>query len=257
MCSNLTNQVRSIALVTTAVAEGDLTRKIEIEVEGEMLTLKNTVNSMVDQLSTFASEVTRVALEVGSMGILGGQAQVEGVKGTWADLTRNVNVSPLPEQFPRSQDQNMASNLTNQVRSIAKVTTAVAHGDLRQFVEVDVQGEMLMLKNTVNSMVAQLDTLASEVSRVALEVGIEGKLGGQAVVQGVEGVWKVLTDNVNLMALNLTTQVRSIAAVTTAVARGDLSKNIDVDVKGEILDLKITVNRMTDSLRIFAAEVTR
>ncbi|CAE6450555.1 unnamed protein product [Rhizoctonia solani] len=243
MCSNLTNQVRSIALVTTAVAEGDLTRKIEIEVEGEMLTLKNTVNSMVDQLSTFASEVTRVALEVGSMGILGGQAQVEGVKGTWADLTRNVN--------------NMASNLTNQVRSIAKVTTAVAHGDLRQFVEVDVQGEMLMLKNTVNSMVAQLDTLASEVSRVALEVGIEGRLGGQAVVQGVEGVWKVLTDNVNLMALNLTTQVRSIAAVTTAVARGDLSKNIDVDVKGEILDLKITVNRMTDSLRIFAAEVTR
>ncbi|CAE6501922.1 unnamed protein product [Rhizoctonia solani] len=243
MCFNLTNQVRSIALVTTAVAEGDLTRKIEIEVEGEMLTLKNTVNSMVDQLSTFASEVTRVALEVGSMGILGGQAQVEGVKGTWADLTRNVN--------------NMASNLTNQVRSIAKVTTAVAHGDLRQFVEVDVQGEMLMLKNTVNSMVAQLDTLASEVSRVALEVGIEGRLGGQAVVQGVEGVWKVLTDNVNLMALNLTTQVRSIAAVTTAVARGDLSKNIDVDVKGEILDLKITVNRMTDSLRIFAAEVTR
>ncbi|QRW22757.1 Hybrid signal transduction histidine kinase [Rhizoctonia solani] len=226
MCSNLTNQVRSIALVTTAVAEGDLTRKIEIEVEGEMLTLKNTVNSMVDQLSTFASEVTRVALEVGSMGILGGQAQVEGVKGTWADLTRNVN--------------NMASNLTNQVRSIAKVTTAVAHGDLRQFVEVDVQGEMLMLKNTVNSMVAQLDTLASEVSRVALE-----------------GVWKVLTDNVNLMALNLTTQVRSIAAVTTAVARGDLSKNIDVDVKGEILDLKITVNRMTDSLRIFAAESVR
>ncbi|ELU41304.1 histidine kinase 1, 2, 3 plant, putative [Rhizoctonia solani AG-1 IA] len=226
-------------------ADGDLTRKIEIEVEGEMLTLKNTVNSMVDQLSTFASEVTRVALEVGSMGILGGQAQVEGVKGTWADLTRNVNVS------------NMASNLTNQVRSIAKVTTAVAHGDLRQFVEVDVQGEMLMLKNTVNSMVAQLDTLASEVSRVALEVGIEGRLGGQAVVQGVEGVWKVLTDNVNLMvrvhvALNLTTQVRSIAAVTTAVARGDLSKNIDVDVKGEILDLKITVNRMTDSLRIFA-----
>ncbi|KAG9087983.1 hypothetical protein FRC06_002273 [Ceratobasidium sp. 370] len=243
MCSNLTNQVRSIALVTTAVAEGDLTRKIEIEVEGEMLTLKNTVNSMVDQLSTFASEVTRVALEVGSMGILGGQAKVEGVKGTWADLTRNVN--------------NMASNLTNQVRSIAKVTTAVAHGDLRQLVEVDVQGEMLMLKNTVNSMVAQLDTLASEVSRVALEVGIEGKLGGQAVVQDVEGVWKVLTDNVNLMALNLTTQVRSIAAVTTAVARGDLSKNIDVDVKGEILDLKITVNGMTDSLRVFAAEVTR
>ncbi|KAG8737216.1 hypothetical protein FRC12_017224, partial [Ceratobasidium sp. 428] len=243
MCSNLTNQVRSIALVTTAVAEGDLTRKIEIEVEGEMLTLKNTVNSMVDQLSTFASEVTRVALEVGSMGILGGQAKVEGVQGTWADLTRNVN--------------NMASNLTNQVRSIAKVTTAVAHGDLRQLVEVDVQGEMLMLKNTVNSMVAQLDTLASEVSRVALEVGIEGKLGGQAVVQDVEGVWKVLTDNVNLMALNLTTQVRSIAAVTTAVARGDLSKNIDVDVKGEILDLKITVNGMTDSLRVFAAEVTR
>ncbi|TDL24345.1 hypothetical protein BD410DRAFT_814134 [Rickenella mellea] len=243
MCSSLTDQVRSIALVTTAVAKGDLTQKVEIQVEGEMATLKETVNSMVDQLSTFASEVTRVALEVGTQGILGGQARVEGVQGTWADLTRNVN--------------KMASNLTDQVRSISEVTKAVAHGDLSKFVDVDVQGEMLDLKMTVNSMVAQLSTLANEVTRVSIEVGTEGILGGQAVVADVQGMWKVLTDNVNLMAMNLTNQVRSIAQVTKAVAGGDLTKKIEVDVRGEILDLKETVNGMTESLRVFADEVTR
>ncbi|KAG9021381.1 hypothetical protein FRB95_002292, partial [Tulasnella sp. JGI-2019a] len=243
MCNNLTTQVRSIAVVTTAVANGDLSQEITIEVEGEMATLKDTVNSMVARLKTFASEVTRVALEVGTMGVLGGQAKVEGVQGTWADLTNNVN--------------KMAENLTQQVRAIARVTKAVAQGDLRQTVEVDVQGEMLDLKKTVNSMVAQLFTLANEVTRVSLEVGTEGKLGGQALVEDVEGMWQVLTDNVNLMALNLTTQVRSIAAVTKAVAEGDLTKRIEVDVKGEILELKQTVNDMTESLGIFAAEVTR
>ncbi|KAG8876636.1 hypothetical protein FRB98_007096 [Tulasnella sp. 332] len=243
MCNNLTTQVRSIAVVTTAVANGDLSQEITIEVEGEMATLKDTVNSMVARLKLFASEVTRVALEVGTMGVLGGQARVEGVQGTWKDLTNNVN--------------KMAENLTQQVRAIAKVTKAVARGDLHQTVEVDVQGEMLDLKKTVNSMVAQLFTLANEVTRVSLEVGTEGKLGGQALVEDVEGMWKVLTDNVNLMALNLTTQVRSIAAVTTAVAEGDLTKRIEVDVKGEILELKQTVNDMTESLGIFAAEVTR
>ncbi|KAG6856000.1 hypothetical protein H0H87_008544 [Tephrocybe sp. NHM501043] len=243
MCSSLTDQVRSIAKVTTAVARGDLTQKIEISVEGEMSTLKATVNSMVDQLSAFASEVTRVALEVGTEGILGGQAKVEGVQGTWADLTRNVN--------------KMASNLTAQVRSISEVTKAVALGDLGKQVDVDVQGEMLDLKLTVNSMVAQLSTLANEVTRVSLEVGTEGKLGGQASVPEVQGMWKVLTDNVNLMAMNLTNQVRSIAEVTKAVASGDLTKKIIVDVRGEILELKETVNGMTESLSVFADEVTR
>ncbi|KAL4263345.1 histidine kinase [Pleurotus pulmonarius] len=243
MCSSLTDQVRSIANVTTAVAKGDLTQKIEIQVEGEMSTLKGTVNSMVDQLSAFASEVTRVALEVGTQGILGGQAKVEGVQGTWADLTRNVN--------------KMASNLTDQVRSISDVTKAVAAGDLSKFVEVDVQGEMLDLKQTVNQMVKQLSTLAREVTRVSLEVGTEGILGGQASVPEVKGMWKVLTSNVNLMAMNLTNQVRSIAEVTKAVAGGDLTKKIEVDVRGEILDLKETVNGMTESLSVFADEVTR
>lgn len=243
MCSNLTNQVRSIAIVTTAVAQGNLTQKVEIQVEGEMATLKDTVNKMVDQLSTFASEVTRVALEVGTEGILGGQAVVADVQGTWADLTRNVN--------------NMATNLTNQVRSIAEVTKAVAQGDLTKTVNVDVQGEMLDLKMTVNSMVRQLATLAREVTRVSLEVGTEGILGGQAVVADVQGTWKTLTDNVNLMAMNLTNQVRSIAGVTKAVAQGDLTKKIEVDVRGEILELKETVNGMTESLSIFADEVTR
>ncbi|KAF6745806.1 two-component histidine kinase Le.nik1-like protein [Ephemerocybe angulata] len=243
MCSSLTDQVRSIAMVTTAVARGDLTQKITIQVEGEMSTLKGTVNSMVDQLSAFASEVTRVALEVGTQGILGGQARVEGVQGTWADLTRNVN--------------KMASNLTDQVRSISEVTKAVAAGDLTKFVNVDVQGEMLDLKMTVNSMVAQLNTLANEVTRVSLEVGTEGILGGQATVPGVQGMWKALTDNVNLMAMNLTNQVRSIAQVTKAVAGGDLTKKIDVDARGEILELKETVNGMTESLSVFADEVTR
>ncbi|KIO00920.1 hypothetical protein M404DRAFT_29123, partial [Pisolithus tinctorius Marx 270] len=241
--ATLTDQVRSIAKVTTAVAKGDLTQKVEILAEGEMLTLKQTVNSMVDQLGAFASEVTRVALEVGTQGILGGQARVEGAQGTWADLTRNVN--------------KMASNLTDQVRSISDVTKAVARGDLGKVITVDVQGEMLDLKVTVNSMVSQLSTLANEVTRVSLEVGTEGILGGQAYVPDVQGMWKVLTDNVNLMAMNLTNQVRSIAEVTKAVAAGDLTKKIQVDVRGEIMELKETVNGMTESLSHFAAEVTR
>ncbi|KAF9027257.1 hypothetical protein BDZ89DRAFT_1067080 [Hymenopellis radicata] len=243
MCLSLTDQVRSIASVTTAVAEGDLTRKIEIEVEGEMHQLKATVNAMVDDLNGFASEVTRVALEVGTQGILGGQAKVEGVKGTWADLTLNVN--------------KMAANLTDQVRSISKVTKAVATGDLAKTVDVDVQGEMLELKETVNQMVGQLRVFANEVTRVSLEVGTEGRLGGQAVVPGVDGTWRALTDNVNLMAMNLTDQVRSIAEVTKAVANGDLTKKVEIDVKGEFLELKETVNQMTESLSVFADEVTR
>lgn len=242
MCLSLTSQVRSIASVTTAVAEGDLTRKIEIDVEGEMQQLKTTVNSMVDDLNSFASEVTRVALEVGTQGILGGQAKVEGVKGTWADLTRNVN--------------QMATNLTDQVRSISDVTKAVAAGNLTRHVNVNVQGEMLDLKLTVNQMVQQLGVFAGEVTRVSLEVGTEGQLGGQAVVPGVEGTWKALTDNVNLMAMNLTNQVRSIAAVTKAVANGDLTKKVEIDVKGEFLELKETVNQMTGSLSVFADEVS-
>ncbi len=243
MATNLTGQVRNIAEVTTAVARGDLSRKITVDVKGEILELKDTVNTMVDQLNGFASEVTRVAREVGTEGNLGGQAQVRGVAGTWKDLTDNVN--------------SMASNLTSQVRNIAEVATAVARGDLSRKITVDVKGEILELKNTLNTMVDQLNGFASEVTRVAREVGTEGKLGGQAEVPGVAGTWKDLTDNVNSMANNLTTQVRNIADVTTAVARGDLSRKITVDVKGEILDLKNTINTMVDQLNGFAAEVTR
>ncbi|KAG1471993.1 hypothetical protein G6F56_001800 [Rhizopus delemar] len=243
MAANLTTQVRSIAEVTKAVAMGDLSKKIEVESGGEILDLKNTVNMMVDQLRVFASEVTRVAREVGTKGKLGGQARVPNVDGTWKDLTDNVNT--------------MATNLTTQVRSIAVVTKAVANGDLSKKIEVDVSGEISDLKNTVNNMVDQLRVFASEVTRVAREVGTEGKLGGEAIVPTVSGTWKDLTDNVNTMAANLTTQVRSIAEVTKAVARGDLSKKIDVETQGEILDLKNTVNNMVDQLNVFAAEVTR
>jgi HAMP domain-containing protein/signal transduction histidine kinase/DNA-binding response OmpR family regulator len=243
MAANLTGQVRNIAEVTTAVAKGDLSKKITVQVRGEILALKNTINTMVDQLNSFASEVTRVAREVGSEGKLGGQAQVEGVAGTWADLTDSVNL--------------MAGNLTGQVRNIAEVTTAVARGDLSKKITVDVKGEILELKNTINTMVDQLNAFASEVTRVAREVGSEGKLGGQATVEGVGGTWKDLTDNVNELAANLTGQVRNIAEVTTAVASGDLSKKITVDVKGEILELKNTINTMVDQLNSFASEVTR
>ncbi|KAI7864672.1 hypothetical protein BDF14DRAFT_1744719 [Spinellus fusiger] len=243
MAANLTDQVRSIAEVTKAVANGDLSKKIVVESGGEIAELKNTVNDMVDFLRIFASEVTRVSKEVGTEGKLGGQATVQGVAGTWSDLTDNVNI--------------MAANLTTQVRSIAEVTTAVAQGDLSKKIAVETRGEILELKITVNSMVDQLRVFASEVTRVAREVGTEGKLGGQATVEGVAGTWKDLTDNVNMMAGNLTTQVRSIAAVTTAVARGDLSRKIVVEVQGEILQLKETVNSMVDQLRVFAAEVTR
>jgi len=243
MAGNLTGQVRNIADVTTAVARGDLSKKITVDVKGEILELKNTINTMVDQLSSFASEVTRVAREVGSEGILGGQADVAGVAGTWKDLTDSVN--------------SMAGNLTGQVRNIAEVTTAVANGDLSKKITVDVRGEILELKDTINTMVDQLRSFASEVTRVAREVGSEGALGGQARVEGVSGTWKDLTDSVNFMASNLTTQVRNIAAVTTAVATGDLSKKITVDVKGEILELKNTVNTMVDQLNSFASEVTR
>jgi len=243
MASNLTGQVRNIAAVTTAVANGDLSKKITVDVKGEILELKNTINVMVDQLSSFASEVTRVAREVGTEGKLGGQAQVKGVAGTWKDLTDSVN--------------SMAGNLTGQVRNIADVTTAVANGDLSKKITVDVKGEILELKNTINVMVDQLNSFASEVTRVAREVGTEGKLGGQANVPGVAGTWKDLTDGVNSMAGNLTAQVRNIAEVTTAVANGDLSKKITVDVKGEILELKNTINVMVDQLSSFASEVTR
>jgi HAMP domain-containing protein/signal transduction histidine kinase/DNA-binding response OmpR family regulator len=243
MASNLTNQVRNIAEVTTAVAKGDLSKEITVEAKGEILELKNTINTMVDQLNAFASEVTRVAREVGTEGKLGGQAQVKGVGGTWKDLTDNVN--------------SMASNLTNQVRNIAEVTTAVARGDLSRKITVRVKGELLQLKQTINTMVDQLNGFGSEVTRVAREVGTEGKLGGQAKVKGVAGTWKDLTDNVNLMASNLTNQVRNIADVTTAVAKGDLSKKITVEVKGELLQLKETINTMVDQLNSFASEVTR
>ena len=243
MAGNLTAQVRNIAEVTTAVARGDLSRKITVDVKGEILELKNTINTMVDQLNGFAGEVTRVAREVGTEGKLGGQAQVPGVAGTWKDLTDNVNF--------------MAGNLTAQVRNIAEVATAIASGDLSKKITVDVRGELLNLKETLNTMVEQLRSFAAEVTRVAREVGTDGKLGGQAVVPGVAGTWKDLTDNVNLLAANLTTQVRNIAEVTTAVARGDLSRKITVDVKGEILELKITINTMVDQLNAFAAEVTR
>jgi CheY-like chemotaxis protein/HAMP domain-containing protein/signal transduction histidine kinase len=243
MASSLTTQVRNIAEVTTAVAKGDLSKKITVDVKGEVLDLKTTINVMVDQLSSFAAEVTRVAKEVGSEGRLGGQANVPGVAGTWKDLTDNVNV--------------LAGNLTTQVRNIAQVTTAVARGDLSQKITVDVRGEILELKNTVNTMVDQLNGFASEVTRVAREVGTEGKLGGQASVPGVAGTWKDLTDSVNGMASNLTNQVRNIADVTTAVAKGDLSRKITVDARGEILELKSTVNTMVDQLNAFADEVTR
>jgi HAMP domain-containing protein/CheY-like chemotaxis protein/GAF domain-containing protein len=243
MASNLTAQVRNIAAVTTAVARGDLSRKITVDVKGEILELKDTINTMVDQLNAFASEVTRVARDVGTEGKLGGQAAVPGIAGTWKDLTDNVN--------------QMAGNLTNQVRNIAEVTTAVAKGDLSRKITVEVKGEILELKNTINTMVDQLNSFASEVTRVAREVGTDGKLGGQAAVPGVAGTWKDLTDSVNAMASNLTAQVRNIAAVTTAVARGDLSRKITVDVKGEILELKDTINTMVDQLNSFASEVSR
>jgi HAMP domain-containing protein/CheY-like chemotaxis protein/signal transduction histidine kinase len=243
MAGNLTGQVRNIAEVTTAVARGDLSRKITVDVKGEILELKNTINTMVDQLNAFAGEVTRVAREVGTDGKLGGQAQVPGVAGTWKDLTDNVNF--------------MASNLTGQVRNIAEVATAIANGDLSKKITVDVRGEILQLKETLNTMVEQLRSFAAEVTRVAREVGSEGRLGGQANVSGVAGTWKDLTDSVNAMAGNLTGQVRNIAEVTTAVARGDLSRKITVDVKGEILELKNTINTMVDQLNAFAAEVTR
>src|SRR5688500_17921460 len=243
MASNLTNQVRNIADVTTAVARGDLGRKITAEAKGEILELKNTVNTMVDQLSSFASEVTRVAREVGTEGKLGGQAAVPGVAGTWKDLTDNVN--------------QLAGNLTGQVREGAAVGTAIAKGDLTRKITVDVRGEILQIKDVINTMVDQLSSFASEVTRVAREVGTDGKLGGQAEVRGVAGTWKDLTDSVNSMAGNLTSQVRSIALVTTAVANGDLSQKITVEARGEIQELKNTINTMVDQLSGFAAEVTR
>ena len=243
LAANLTAQVRNIANVTTAVANGDLSQKITVDAKGEILELKSTINVMVDQLNSFAAEVTRVAKEVGTEGKLGGQADVKGVSGTWKDLTDNVN--------------GLAANLTTQVRNIAKVTTAVAKGDLSQKITVDAKGEILELKNTINTMVDQLNSFAAEVTRVAKEVGTEGKLGGQAEVKGVSGTWKDLTDNVNGLAGNLTAQVRNIAKVTTAVATGDLSQKITVDAKGEILELKNTINVMVDQLNSFAAEVTR
>ncbi|MGV9649262.1 HAMP domain-containing protein [Streptomyces sp. NPDC003554] len=243
MADNLTSQVRNIALVSTAVAQGDLGKKITVEAKGEILELKSTINTMVDQLSAFADEVTRVAREVGTEGNLGGRAQVRGVSGVWKDLTDNVNF--------------MALNLTSQVRNIAQVTTAVANGDLSKKITVDARGEILELKDTVNTMVEQLRAFADEVTRVAREVGTDGRLGGRAQVRGVSGVWKDLTDNVNYMADNLTSQVRNIAQVATAVAQGDLSKKIDVDARGEILELKTTINTMVDTLSSFSSEVTR
>ncbi|MEY9147855.1 HAMP domain-containing protein [Bradyrhizobium elkanii] len=243
MANNLTGQVRNIAEVTIAVANGDLSKKITVDVRGEILQLKEAINTMVDQLRSFASEVTRVAREVGTDGKLGGQAIVPGVAGTWKDLTDSVNA--------------MCGNLTAQVRNIANVTTAVARGDLSRKITVDVSGEILELKDTINTMVDQLNSFASEVTRVAREVGTEGKLGGQAQVPGVAGTWKDLTDNVNFMASNLTAQVRNIADVATAIAGGDLSKKITVNVSGEILQLKETLNTMVDQLNAFASEVTR
>src|SRR5690242_9578900 len=243
MAASLTEQVRNIAEVTTAVANGDLSKKVTVDVRGEIAELKNTINTMVDQLSSFADEVTRVAREVGTEGRLGGQAEVKGVSGVWKDLTENVNT--------------LADNLTDQVRNIADVTTAVANGDLRRKITVDARGEVLQLKDTINTMVDQLSAFADEVTRVAREVGTEGVLGGQAKVEGVSGTWRDLTESVNGMASNLTGQVRNIAEVTTAVATGDLSKKITVDVKGEVLELKETVNTMVDQLRAFSAEVTR
>ncbi|KAL2180381.1 uncharacterized protein P884DRAFT_255485 [Thermothelomyces heterothallicus CBS 202.75] len=243
MAQNLTDQVREIASVTTAVAHGDLTKKIERPAKGEILQLQQTINTMVDQLRTFASEVTRVARDVGTEGILGGQADVEGVQGMWNELTVNVNA--------------MANNLTTQVRDIIKVTTAVAKGDLTQKVQAECRGEIFELKKTINSMVDQLQQFAREVTKIAREVGTEGRLGGQATVHDVQGTWRDLTENVNGMAMNLTTQVREIAKVTTAVAKGDLTKKIGVEVQGEILDLKNTINTMVDRLGTFAFEVSK
>src|SRR5229473_826570 len=243
MAGNLTGQVRNISEVATAVASGDLSRKITADVRGEILQLKEAINTMVDQLRSFASEVTRVAREVGTDGKLGGQAVVPGVAGTWKDLTDSVNA--------------MAGNLTAQVRNIAEVATAIARGDLSKKVTVNVSGEILQLKETINTMVDQLNAFAGEVTRVAREVGTEGRLGGQANVPGVAGTWKDLTDSVNSMASNLTNQVRNIAEVATAVAQGDLSKKITVNVSGEILRLKNTINTMVDQLNGFAGEVTR
>src|SRR6266508_2283701 len=235
LAGNLTTQVRNIAQVTTAVAKGDLSQKITVEARGEVAELKNTINTMVDQLSSFADEVTRVAREVGTEGKLGGQAEVKGVSGTWRDLTDSVN--------------SMADNLTDQVRNIAQVTTAVARGDLSQRITVDARGEILELKNTSNRMVDQLSAFAAEVTRVAREVGTEGKLGGQAEVEGVSGTWKRLTENVNQLAGNLTTQVRAIAEVATAVTKGDLSRAIAVDAPGEVGQLKDNINQMIANLR--------
>src|SRR5688500_3283356 len=243
MATNLTSQVRNIAEVTTAVANGDLSKKVTVEVKGEVLELKNTVNTMVDQLSLFADEVTRVAREVGSDGKLGGQAQVKGVSGVWKDLADKVST--------------LAGNLTGQVRNIALVTTAVANGDLSKKITVDVRGEVLELKETINTMVDQLRAFSAEVTRVAREVGTEGKLGGQAQVEGVSGVWEDLTENVNTLAGNLTSQVRNIADATTAGANGDLSQKVTVAESGDVLALKETVITMVDQLRSFGAEVTR
>ncbi|HET8937640.1 MAG TPA: HAMP domain-containing protein [Polyangiales bacterium] len=243
MATNLTDQVRNISQVATAIAQGDLQKKIVVDARGEILELKSTINTMVDQLSAFAEQVTRVAREVGTEGKLGGQASIEGVRGVWKELTDNVNL--------------MGSNLTNQVRDISQVATAIAQGDLSRKIAVEVRGELLDLKNVINTMVDQLSAFAEQVTRVARDVGVEGKLGGQAEVRGVLGVWKELTDNVNLMASNLTGQVRDIATVTTAVANGDLTRKITVDVKGELLELKRTINTMVDQLNAFAAEVTR
>src|SRR5205814_52323 len=242
MASNLTSQVRNIAEVTTAVQQGDLSKKITVDVQGELLELKNTVNTMVDQLNAFANEVTRVAREVGTEGKLGGQAEVEGVAGIGRAPTSDVNF--------------MAGNLTSQVRNIAEVTTAVQQGDLSKKITVDVQGEILELKNTINLMVDQLNAFALEVTRVAREVGTEGQLGGQAEVEGVAGIWKDLTDNVNTMASNLTTQVRGIARVVTAVANGELEGKLVLEAKGEIAELADTINSMTDTLATFADQVS-
>ena len=243
MAANLTDQVRNIAQVTTAVAHGDLSQKITVDVKGEILELKNTINTMVDQLSSFAAEVTRVAREVGTEGKLGGQAEVQDVSGTWRGLTENVNL--------------MANNLTDQVRNIAQVTTAVAQGDLSQKITVEAKGEVAALADTINSMTDTLRAFADEVTRVAREVGTEGVLGGQAEVPGVAGTWKDLTDSVNGMASNLTDQVRNIAYVATAVAQGDLSQKITVEAKGEVAALADTINSMTDTLRAFGDQVTR
>jgi HAMP domain-containing protein/signal transduction histidine kinase/ActR/RegA family two-component response regulator len=243
LASNLTVQLRDVSKVATAIANGDLTQKITVDVKGEILQIKDVINKMVDQLNSFAAEVTRVAKEVGTEGRLGGQANVKGVSGTWKDLTDNVN--------------GLAANLTVQLRDVSKVATAIANGDLTQKITVDVKGELLQIKDVINKMVDQLNSFGAEVTRVAKEVGTEGKLGGQAEVRGVSGTWKDLTDNVNVLAANLTTQVRNIANVTTAVANGDLSKKITVDARGEILELKNTINVMVDQLNSFAAEVTR